>query len=137
MKNTQGQKKAQKIVVARFVTSGGFTVYCGKNNIQNEYITFKLAEKHDWWFHAKGTQGSHVLLVTNGEEPADSDFTEAAQIAAYNSKVADGQNVGVDYTLAKNVKKPNGSKPGFVIYNTNYTAYVTPDKKKIEQMRVK
>lgn len=136
-KHIMGSRKQSAPIIAKYKTSEGMTVLCGKNNTQNDYITFKLAEKMDYWFHVKGAPGSHVVLVTNGEEPADSDFTEAAGIAAYNSKVADGQNVGVDYTLAKNVKKPSGSKPGFVIYNTNYTAYVTPDKKKIEQMRVK
>ena len=109
---------------------------CGKNNVQNEYITHKLAEKLDYWFHAKNVPGSHVLLVTKGTEPTDRDFTEAAEIAAYFSKAAGGDNIAVDYTRVRNVKKPAGGKPGLVIYHTNWTAYVTPDGERIAKMRV-
>ena len=126
--------KAHKPVVLQFLTPDGMRVFCGKNNLQNEYITHRLAEKHDLWFHAKGVPGSHVLLVTEGREPTDLDFTRAAEIAALYSK-AEGDNVAVDYTLAKNVKKPAGGKPGLVIYHTNWTAYVTPDEKIIEKLR--
>jgi len=133
MKNYH-ERKAQNPTVMTFVTDDGMRVLCGKNNIQNEYITHKLAEKHDYWFHAKNVPGSHVLLVTEGKEPTDLDFTRAAQIAAFHSK-AEGDNVAVDYTLAKNVKKVAGGKPGLVIYHTNWTAYVTPDDKVIEGMR--
>ena len=133
MKNYH-ERKAQNPTVMTFVTDDGMRVLCGKNNIQNEYITHKLAEKHDYWFHAKNVPGSHVLLVTEGREPTDLDFTRAAQIAAFHSK-AEGDNVAVDYTLAKNVKKVAGGKPGLVIYHTNWTAYVTPDDKVIEGMR--
>jgi predicted ribosome quality control (RQC) complex YloA/Tae2 family protein len=111
-------------------------VLCGKNNLQNEYITHKLAEKHDYWFHARQAPGSHVLLVTEGREPTDLDFTSAAEIAAYYSK-SDGDNIGVDYMLAKHVKKPPSAKPGKVIYHTNWTAYVTPNADKIASMRKK
>ena len=127
--------KAHKPVVMQFRTPDGMRVLCGKNNVQNEYITHKLAEKHDYWFHAKNTPGSHVLLVTEGKEPTDLDFTTAAEIAAHYSK-AEGANVAVDYLLAKHVKKPAGAKPGFVIYHTNWTAYVTPDGEKIASLRV-
>lgn len=106
-------------------TSGGYTVLVGRNNIQNEYLTFKLASKSDIWFHAKDNPGSHVILITNGEEPGDADYTEAAELAAYYSKAGSGP-VAVDYTAVKNVKKVPGAKPGFVIYKTNYTAFVTP-----------
>lgn len=128
--------KQKAPVVMQFVTPDGMRVLCGKNNLQNEYITHKLAEKHDYWFHAKQTPGSHVLLVTEGREPTDLDFTTAAEIAAHYSK-AEGANIGVDYLLARHIKKPAGSKPGFVIYHTNWTAYVTPDAEKIAAMRVK
>ena len=128
--------KAHAPVVMQFTTPDGMRVLCGKNNLQNEYITHKLAEKQDYWFHAKQTAGSHVLLVTEGKEPTDMDFTTAAEIAAYYSK-AEGSNVAVDYTLAKNVKKPSGAKPGFVIYHTNWTAYVTPDGDKLSKLRNK
>lgn len=119
----------------KFITSGGYTVICGKNNTQNDYITTKLAEKTDWWFHVKNLPGSHVLMQCK-EEPSEVDFTEAAQIAAYYSK-AEGNNIAVDYTNAKHVKKPAGSKPGYVIYHVNWTAYVTPDEKRIKEMQVK
>ena len=127
--------KAHKPTVLQFRTPDGMRVLCGKNNVQNEYITHKLAEKQDYWFHAKNTPGSHVLLVTEGREPTDLDFTTAAEIAAHYSK-AEGANVAVDYLLAKHVKKPAGAKPGFVIYHTNWTAYVTPDGEKIAALRV-
>ena len=116
----------------KFVTSGGYTVLCGKNNTQNDYITTKLAEKTDWWFHVKNLPGSHVLMQCNGVEPSEKDFTEAAEIAAFYSK-AEGNNIAVDYTLAKHVKKPAGSKPGYVIYYVNWTAYVSPNEKKIRK----
>ena len=126
--------KEHKPTVMQFVTPDGMRILCGKNNLQNEYITHRLAEKLDYWFHARQTAGSHVLLVTEGREPTDLDFTTAAEIAAYYSK-AEGDNIAVDYTLAKNVKKPAGAKPGFVIYHTNWTAYVTPDGDKISSLR--
>ncbi len=128
--------KEHKPVVMQFKTPDGMTVLCGKNNLQNEYITHRLAQKTDYWFHAKQTAGSHVLLVTEGREPTDLDFTTAAEIAAFYSK-AEGDNVAVDYTLAKNVKKSAGAKPGFVIYHTNWTAYVTPNADKIASLRTK
>ena len=89
-----------------------------------------MAEKTDYWFHAKNVPGSHVLMMCAGEEPDAKDFTEAAEIAALNSK-AEGENIAVDYTYAKNVKKPGGSAPGHVVYYTNYTAYVDPKKPKL------
>ena len=130
-------RKPTTPTVAKFVTDGGYTVLCGKNNVQNEYITYKLAAKSDYWFHAKNVPGSHVVLVCNGTEPGDVDFTQAAEIAAFHSKAYGGQNISVDYTLAKNIKKPANGKPGLVIYHTNWTAYVTPSAEKIKQMRIK
>jgi len=137
MKNYALSKKMPAPVVARFVTSGGYTVLCGKNNVQNEYITHKLAGKQDYWFHVKSLPGSHAVMICNGEEPDAINFTEAAEIAAYFSKGVGGQNVEVDYTLVKNVKKPAGGKPGLVIYHTNWSCIVTPDEKKVLGMRVK
>jgi len=126
--------KQHKPTVMQFETPDGMRVLCGKNNTQNEYITHRLAQKQDYWFHARQVPGSHVLLVTEGREPTDLDFTTAAEIAAHYSK-AEGDNVAVDYTLAKHVKKGAGGKPGFVIYHTNWTAYVTPDAQKIASLR--
>ena len=135
MKNYAAHKQKAPVVM-QFETPDGMRVLCGKNNVQNEYLTHRLAEKHDYWFHAHKVPGSHVLLVTEGREPTDLDFTSAAEIAAFYSK-AEGDNIGVDYLLAKHVKKPAGSKPGFVIYHTNWTAYVTPNADKIAAMRKK
>ena len=137
MKGYAAPKKQAAPAVAKFRTSCGMRVLCGKNNIQNEYITHKLAEKHDYWFHAKGVPGSHVLLVTEGREPADSDFTEAACIAAQYSKAAGGAQIPVDYLLARHVKKVAGGKPGLVIYHTNWTAYVTPSADDVARLREK
>ncbi|MBO5373876.1 MAG: NFACT family protein, partial [Clostridia bacterium] len=128
--------KAQTPKPLKFTTTNGYTVLCGKNNKQNDYITTKLATKTDWWFHVKNLPGSHVLMQTDGEEPPEVDFTEAAEIAAFYSK-AQGNNIAVDYTPAKNVKKPSGSKPGYVIYHINWTAYVSPDEQKINRMQEK
>ncbi len=128
--------KSHNPTVMQFTTPDGMRVLCGKNNLQNEYITHRVAQKWDYWFHAKQVPGSHVLLVTDGKEPTDRDFTTAAEIAAHYSK-AEGANIAVDYTLAKHVKKGAGGKPGFVIYHTNWTAYVTPDSEKIAGMRDK
>ena len=120
-----------------FRTSGGYRVLCGKNNMQNEFVTFRAAGKLDLWFHVKGCPGSHVVLICDGEEPPERDYTEAATIAATYSKAADGGLVPVDYTRVKNVKKPPASKPGYVTYSTNYTAYVARDEKLCERLRVK
>ena len=127
--------KSQAPKPLKFVTSGGYTVLCGKNNTQNDYITTKLAEKTDWWFHVKNLPGSHVLMQCK-EEPSEVDFTEAAEIAAFYSQ-AEGNNIAVDYTNAKHVKKPAGTKPGYVIYHVNWTAYVTPNEEKIKKMMIK
>lgn len=140
MKGYTAPKKQQNVVVAQFLTTNGYKVYCGKNNTQNEYITHKLAKKEDWWFHAKGVPGSHVLLICDGEEPPKEDFTDACEIAAYYSKAyGNGGSalIAVDYLHAKGVKKVPGSKPGFVIYHNNWSAYVTPNEKKIQSMRIK
>ncbi len=106
-------------------TTGGYTLLVGRNNVQNDYITHRLATKEDIWFHVKDIPGSHVVMLSGGEEPSEQDYTEAASVAAYYSK-ASADLVAVDYTRVRNIKKPQGAKPGFVIYKTNYTAYVKP-----------
>lgn len=128
--------KKKKPAVMTFITSGGYTVMCGRNNVQNEYITHQLADRNDYWFHVKGRPGSHAVLVTAGREPGEIDFTQAARIAALYSSAAGGQNVPVDYTRVRNLKKVPGGKPGFVIYHTNWTAYVTPDRDEAKRLRV-
>lgn len=136
MKHYTAPKKQSAPAVAEFCTSGGYRVLCGKNNLQNEYITHKLAGKSDFWFHVKNRPGSHVVLFAKGEEPPERDFTEAAEIAAFYSS-AEGETVEVDYTLVKNLRKPAGAKPGFVIYHTNWSCVVTPKAETIASMRVK
>lgn len=110
-----------------YISSDGFHIYVGKNNFQNEDLTFKFATGGDWWFHAKGIPGSHVILKTNGQEVPDTTFEQAARLAAYYSKGKNAQKVEIDYSEKKNIKKPNGGKPGFVIYHTNYSMSIEPD----------
>ncbi len=124
MRGYKPQKKV-KLRPMQYKTSGGYPLLVGRNNIQNDELTFRIAEKNDIWFHVKDLPGSHVIMVTDGDEPSEKDYTEAAALAAYYSK-ASGDIAAVDYTKVKNIKKPQGAKPGFVIYKTNYTAFVRP-----------
>lgn len=110
-----------------YVSSDGFHIYVGKNNIQNEELTFKFADGGDWWFHAKEIPGSHVIVKTEGRELPDRTFEEAARLAGHYSKARGQEKVEIDYTKRKNIKKPNAAKPGFVIYHTNYSMNITPD----------
>ena len=134
MRNYSEQKKRTPKPL-EFVSTSGYRILCGKNNSQNDYITTKVAGKLDYWFHVKNAPGSHVSLICDGTEPEAVDFTDAAAIAATYSKLSEGESVPVDYTLVKNVKKPNGSKPGFVIYTTNYTAFVTPSRELCDKLK--
>lgn len=99
----------------------------GRNNLQNDMLTFKIGKKDDYWFHAKNMPGSHVIIRTNGDQLTDDEYVEAAQIAAHYSKGKNSGSVEIDYTKKSNVKKPPNSKPGFVIYDTNYSMLVKPD----------
>ncbi len=137
IKSKSVQKNTQKNYPFEFKTKNGYTVLCGKNNIQNDMLTFKTAAKLDYWFHVKNIAGSHCIMICNGEEPPEIDFTEAAIIAATHSKASEGENVAVDYTFVKNIKKINSAKLGLVTYSTNWTAYVTPDEKLCEKLRVR
>ena len=110
-------------------------MYVGKNNFQNDELTFKFAVGNDWWFHAKGMAGSHVIVKTNGEELPDRTFEEAGKLAAYYSKARELTKAEIDYTEKKNVKKPNGGKPGFVVYYTNYSLIIEPDITGIEEIK--
>lgn len=115
-----------------FISSDGYDIFVGKNNSQNDELTFKLSERSDLWLHVKDTPGSHVILCMKNEtEIPDVALLEAANLAVINSSAKDGTLVAVDYTFRKNIKKPSGSKPGFVVYDTNYSLYITPDKTKI------
>ncbi|WP_099468830.1 Rqc2 family fibronectin-binding protein [Konateibacter massiliensis] len=110
-----------------YISSDGYHIYVGKNNFQNEELTFKFATGNDWWFHAKGMPGSHVILKTTGDEVPDRTFEEAGRLAAYYSKGRGSDRVEIDYIEKKHVKKPNGSKPGFVVYYTNYSLLIDSD----------
>lgn len=110
-----------------YVSQDGFHIYVGKNNYQNDELTFKFATGGDWWFHTKGIPGSHVVLKAEGAQLPDSAFEDAARLAAYYSKARGQDKVEIDYTEKKNVKKPNSSKPGFVVYYTNYSMMIDSD----------
>lgn len=121
--------KKQKITSHpyHYISSDGYDIYVGKNNYQNEELTFKVATGNDWWFHAKGIPGSHVILKSNNEEELpDRVYEEAASLAAFYSKSKDADKVEVDYIQKKNIKKVAGAAPGFVIYHSNWSIVVTP-----------
>jgi len=130
----KGAKKEKKASPLSFRTKDGFLIYVGKNNYQNEEVTFKLATGKDWWFHSKTIHGSHVILKTEGKEPTDDAFLAAAEVAAYFSEGRDQSKVEVDYVLKKEVKKTPGTKTGFVIYYTNYSMVVTPTLEHVEKL---
>ena len=132
-KDAKKQKSASKPF--HYISSDGFHMYVGKNNFQNDELTFKFAIGNDWWFHAKGMAGSHVIVKTNGEELPDRTFEEAGRLAAYYSKARELSKAEIDYTEKKNVKKPNGGKPGFVVYYTNYSLIIEPDITGIEEVK--
>lgn len=117
-----------------YVSSDGFDIYVGKNNFQNDELTFQFATGNDWWFHAKGAPGSHVIVKTNGQELPDRTFEEAGRLAAYYSKNRGGDKVEIDYVQKKQVKKPGGAKPGFVVYYTNYSLMIDSDISDIRQV---
>ena len=117
-----------------YISSDGFHMYVGKNNLQNEELTFHFANGGDWWFHAKKAPGSHVIVKTNGEGLPDRTFEEAARLAAHYSKNSGAEKVEVDYVEKKQVKKPNGSKPGFVVYYTNYSMMIDSDISGIQEV---
>lgn len=125
----KGKQQKERIISKPFhyISRDGFHIYVGKNNIQNEEITFKIATGNDMWFHAKGIPGSHVIVKTNGEILPDTTYEEAAKLAAYYSKARGNEKVEIDYTERKNVKKPSGGKPGFVVYYTNYSMMINSD----------
>ncbi|MEK3800202.1 NFACT RNA binding domain-containing protein [Peribacillus sp. FSL H8-0477] len=126
-KQKKGMKKSAnaKPQLETYYSSAGDEIFVGKNNKQNDYLTNKFARRDELWFHTKDIPGSHVVI--RSENPSDQTILEAAMLAAYFSKAKDSSSVPVDYTKVRHVKKPNGSKPGFVIYDNQQTVYVTPD----------
>ena len=118
------EEKAQPL---SFISSDGFTMYVGRNNYQNEEVTFRIGSGNDWWFHAKKMPGSHVIVKTGGRELTDRAYEEAGSLAAYYSSGRKAPKVEIDYTQRKNLHKKNGGKPGFVTYHTNYSLMASPD----------
>lgn len=123
----KGQKMQAKSKPFHYISSDGFDIYVGKNNYQNDELTFKFATGNDWWFHAKKMAGSHVVVRTKDGELPDRTFEEAGRLAAYYSKGRTAPKVEIDYIQKKHVKKPGGAKPGFVVYYTNYSLMASPD----------
>lgn len=135
-RQNNNKKKPQKALKPyRFKTRDGFTVLVGRNNLMNDRLTMKTAKNYDTWFHVQDTAGSHVICETSGSRITDEAIHDCAVIAAYFSKARESSNVPVDYTLVKNIKKPNGAKLGFVIYETYNTEFVTPTIDEIEGLR--
>ena len=135
IKKGKGSKKQKvKSKPFHYISSDGFDMYVGKNNYQNDELTFKLATGNDWWFHAKGMPGSHVIVKAENKELPDSTFEEAGKLAGYYSKGKNADKVEIDYLQKKNVKKPNSAAAGFVVYYTNYSLTIHPDISDIRQI---
>jgi predicted ribosome quality control (RQC) complex YloA/Tae2 family protein len=130
LKADSGKKrmKVSKVAPMRFESTDGYPIYVGRNNRQNEELTFRLARKDDLWLHAQKVHGSHVIISCGGTTPPDDTITQAAQLAAYYAETKGGQNLPVDVTPVKQVKKIPAGKPGMVIYHTYKTIYVNPYK---------
>lgn len=133
-KDNKKNKNTKKAKPMHYISSDGFHIYVGKNNTQNDELTLKFAKSLDMWLHTKNIAGSHIIIVADGREISDTAINEGANLAVYYSKASNSSSVAVDYTPRKFVKKPNGSKPGMVIYETNKTAFITPDKTLIEKL---
>ena len=139
LRSKNNSKKETKLTTKphEFVSSNGFKILVGKNNKQNDHLTLKVASNEDIWMHTKNIPGSHVIIKTEGKEVPDETIFEGAMLAAFFSKSKMSSQVPVDYTKKKNVKKPNGAKPGMVIYDTNNTIYVTPTEELVVKLKSK
>ena len=126
-RSQKGAKIRAKSKPLHYISSDGLDMYVGKNNYQNDELTFKFATGNDWWFHAKKMAGSHVIVKSPEGEMPDRAFEEAGRLAAYYSRGKDAPKVEIDYIQKKHVKKPGGAKPGFVVYYTNYSLVAEPD----------
>lgn len=136
IKKGNDKKKEQKsLKPMHFKTRDGFDVYVGRNNIMNDKLTMKTAKNYDTWFHVQSAAGSHVICETSGNRISDVAIHDCAVIAAYFSKARESSNVAVDYTLVKNVRKPNGAKPGFVVYDPYKTEFATPTIDEVESLK--
>lgn len=134
-KKSRQKKDDRPSFPLHYKSTEGFDIYAGKNNKQNDYLTLKMASANDIWMHTKDIPGSHVIIKKRGKEITDTALEEAAILAAYHSKAKYSSNVPVDYTMVKNVRKPNKAKPGMVIYENYKTIVVTPDEDKIKVLK--
>ena len=134
-KRKNARKKRKKHVGEDFKTTSGLDITVGKNNLENDQLTMKLSQKNHYWFHVNDIPGSHVILKDS--HPDEQSITEAAQIAAYYSKARDSSKVPVDYVQIKNIRKPNGAKPGFVIFEGQKTILVDPDRQLVNELKSK
>lgn len=133
LRHAKRKKKPTKPEPEKFMSSTGTTISVGKNNKQNDYLTFKIGKRNEIWLHTKDIPGSHVVI--HSENPDETTLKEAAMLSAYFSKARESASVPVDYTEIRHVKKPNGSKPGFVIYFEQKTLFVTPDEAVVMQLK--
>ncbi|MBO1910418.1 NFACT family protein, partial [Microvirga sp. 3-52] len=132
-RNVKKRRKSKKPKPETYLSSSGITISVGKNNKQNDYLTFKIAARNHIWLHTKDIPGSHVVI--HDDQPDEQTILEAAMLSAYFSKARESSSVPVDYTEVKHVKKPNGSKPGFVIYFEQKTLFVTPEEELVRKLR--
>ena len=135
LRTSKKKKKVTKPTPEKFISSSGMEISVGKNNKQNDYLTFKLSKKSDLWFHTKDIPGSHVVI--HHDHPDEATIREAAMLSAYYSKARNSSSVPVDYTEIRHVKKPSGAKPGFVIYFEQKTIYITPDEALLLKLKTK
>lgn len=133
--NSKKEKNKLTTKPNEYISSDGFTILVGKNNKQNDFLTLRVANNDDMWMHTKNIPGSHVIIKSEGKDIPETTLFEGAMLAAFFSKSKMSSQVPVDYTLKKNVKKPNGSKPGMVIYETNNTMYVTPSEEIVVKLK--
>ena len=133
-KRLNKKRKPDRPSLTCYTSSEGIEIYVGKNNLQNEYLTNRLARSTDTWLHTKDIPGSHVVI--RAREYGDATLEEAAMLAAYFSKAKASSQVPVDYTLIRHVRKPSGAKPGFVIYDHQKTLFITPDEQRLQRLKV-
>lgn len=132
----RNQKNRKKLPPKQYISPQGFKIFVGRNNIQNDLLTLKTAKNYDMWFHVKDYPGSHVIVEAIKDKPfTDELIRQAAMLACVNSKAHLSSNVAVDYTIVKNVHKPNGAKPGMVIYDNYNTEYVTPNEEELSEVK--
>lgn len=135
-KRSAKKEKEKKLPPKKYISTDGFVIYVGRNNVQNDELTLKTAKNYDMWFHVKDAAGCHVIAVSDKANPfTDKLIRQASLLAAYNSKARSSSNVAVDYTIVKNVHKPNGAKPGMVIYEHYSTEYVTPNEEELSEVK--